>query len=278
MERTLKRRAAAAAAGLALITGGAVLAGCGSSSSSSETTTRAAAAADASTQPANGIEKLPATEILSTSLAAGKAASSLTVKGTITEGGEETSLDLVLGTDAGEGTIGTQGVTLSTVSVDGNLYFKASGDGWATLLRSAGDGADNAAGTALGDLLGDKWLKLPANPDSLDAAGGPIGVLLATLGGLIQKDSLLEAFLSPDDTPTVKGTGDVNGTPVVFLDDSEGGGTLAIQTVGEPYPVQIKGTDSGSSGEINFTDWNAPVSVTAPTEVVDIGELATLGG
>jgi hypothetical protein len=272
----MKRRAAAAAAGLALITGGAALAGCGSSSSSSETTTRAAA--DASTQPANGVEKLPATEILSTSLTAGKAASSFTVKGTITEGGEETSLDLVLGTDAGEGTIVTQGVTLSTVSVDGNLYFKTSSDGWATLLRGAGGGADNAAGTALGDLLGDKWLKLPANPDSLDAAGGVIGVLLATLGGLIQKDSLLEAFLSPDDTPTVKGTGDVNGTPVVFLDDSEGGGTLAIQTVGEPYPVQITGNGSGSSGEITFSGWNAPVSVTAPTDVVDIVELATLGG
>ena len=276
MDRTMKRRAAAAAAGLALITGGAALAGCGSSSSSSETTTRAAA--DASTQPANGVEKLPATEILSTSLTAGKAASSFTVKGTITEGGEETSLDLVLGTDAGEGTIVTQGVTLSTVSVDGNLYFKTSSDGWATLLRGAGGGADNAAGTALGDLLGDKWLKLPANPDSLDAAGGVIGVLLATLGGLIQKDSLLEAFLSPDDTPTVKGTGDVNGTPVVFLDDSEGGGTLAIQTVGEPYPVQITGNGSGSSGEITFSGWNAPVSVTAPTDVVDIVELATLGG
>jgi hypothetical protein len=76
----------------------------------------------------------------------------------------------------------------------------------------------------------------------------------------------------------VKGTGDVNGTPVVFLDDSEGGGTLSIQTVGEPYPVQITGSDSESSGEINFTDWNAPVSVTAPTDVVDIGELAKLGG
>ena len=276
MERTLKRRAAAAAAGLALITGGAVLAGCGSSSSSSEAATTAAAGT--STQPANGIEKLPATEILSASLAAGKAASSFTVKGAITEGGEETSLDLVLGTDTGEGTIVTQGVTLSTVSVDGNLYFKTSGDGWATLLRSAGDGADNAAGKALGDLVGDKWLKLPANPDSLDAAGGLIGVLLGTLGGLIQKDALLEAFLSPDDTPAVKGTGDVNGTPVVFLDDSEGGGTLSIQTVGEPYPVQITGSDSESSGEINFTDWNAPVSVTAPTDVVDIGELAKLGG
>ena len=58
---------------------------------------------------------------------------------------------------------------------------------------------------------------------------------------------------------------DVNGIPVVLLDDSEGDGTLAIQTVGEPYPVQIAGNDQGESGVITFSDWNAPVSVTAPT-------------
>jgi hypothetical protein len=42
--------------------------------------------------------------------------------------------------------------------------------------------------------------------------------------------------------------------------------------------VQIKGDGADGSGEITFSDWNAPVSVTAPTDVVDIGELAKLAG
>ena len=94
---------------------------------------------------------------------------------------------------------------------------------------------------------------------------------------MIQKDSLLEAFLSPSGDISVAGTGEVNGTPVVFLDSSDGTGTLAIQTVGEPYPIQIKGSDKSSSGQVDFTNWNAPVNVTAPTDVVDLSALADLG-
>ena len=90
MDRTMMiRRISAGAVSLSLLAGGGVLAGCGSGSSDT-----AASAADAATQAPNGIEKLPAREILSKSLAASKAASSVTVKGTIAEEGEQgTSLD-----------------------------------------------------------------------------------------------------------------------------------------------------------------------------------------
>jgi hypothetical protein len=272
MERSMKRRAAAAAAAFALVTGGAVLAGCGSSSSDTAAST---AASDAAAQPPNGVEKLPAKEILTKSQAAAKAASSVTVTGTIAEGGEETSFDLVLGADASEGTFATNGVELSIVIVDGKSYFKVPGDGWATLLGSGG-AEGRAAGEKIASLVGDKWLLLPADPESLDDAGGVLGPLLATFGALFQKDGFLEAVLTPDGGATVKGTGDSNGTPVVFLEDATGEGTLAIQTVGEPYPVQIKGDGAESAGEITFSDWNASVSVTAPTDVVDISQLSAM--
>ena len=272
MERSMKRRAAAAAAAFALVTGGAVLAGCGSSSSDTAAST---AASDAAAQPPNGVEKLPAKEILAKSQAAAKAASSVTVTGTIAEGGEETSFDLVLGADASEGTFATNGVELSIVIVDGKSYFKVPGDGWATLLGSGG-AEGRAAGEKIASQVGDKWLLLPADPESLDDAGGVLGPLLATFGALFQKDGFLEAMLTPDGGASVKGTGDANGTPVVFLEDTTSEGTLAIQTVGEPYPVQIKGDGAESAGEITFSDWNAPVSVTAPTDVVDISQLSAM--
>ena len=269
MERTMKRKAAAAAAAVALLAGGGVLAGCGSSTTDTAAST---AAADAAAQPPNGVGTLPAEEILAKSQAAAKAATSVTVKGTITEGGVESSLDLVLGTNASEGTITSNGVELSIVFVDGKSYFKVSRDGWATLLGSGG-AEGKAAGKEIDGLVGDKWLLLPADPGSLDDAGGLLGVTLSALGGLFQKDTLLEGLLSPEGGATVKGTGDVNGTPVVFLEDAKGEGTLAIQTVGEPYPVQVKGAGAESSGENSFTNWNAPVNVTAPTDVVDISEV-----
>ena len=269
MERTMKRKAAAAAAAVALLAGGGVLAGCGSSTTDTAAST---AAADAAAQPPNGVGTLPAEEILAKSQAAAKAATSVTVKGTITEGAVESSLDLVLGTSASEGTITAEGVELSVKAVDGKSYFKASSGSWATLLGSAG-AEGKAAGNKIDGLVGDKWLLLPAEPGSLGEAGSVLGVTLAGLSGFFQKDFLLETLLSPEGGWTVKTTGDVNGTPVVFLEDTKGESTLAIQTVGEPYPVQAKGGRAQGSGEISFTNWNAPVNVTAPTDVVDISEV-----
>ena len=269
MERTMKRKAAAAAAAVAHLAGGGVLAGCGSSTTDTAAST---AAADAAAQPPNGVGTLPAEEILAKSQAAAKAATSVTVKGTITEGGVESSLDLVLGTNASEGTITSNGVELSIVFVDGKSYFKVSRDGWATLLGSGG-AEGKAAGKEIDGLVGDKWLLLPADPGSLDDAGGLLGVTLAGLSGFFQKDFLLEGLLSPEGGATVKSTGDVNGTPVVFLEDAKGEYTLAIQTVGEPYPVQVKGGGANGSDAVTFTNWNAPVNVTAPTDVVDISEV-----
>jgi hypothetical protein len=263
MNRISTRRVAAGAAALALLTGGGVLAGCGSDSSSSSAATTAAA--DTSTLPANGVEKLSAAEILDASLKAGNAASSVTVKGSITDEGQEISLDLLLGTDAAQGTFSAQGISAEIRVVDGKSYFKLSGE---EVAKISGQGDSKELAQAISSLLGNKWIVVPEGEGGDDLGG---------LGQFGQKDSLLKGILEADGELTVSGTGEVNGIPVVFLDDSKGEGTLAVQTVGEPYPVQIKGDGTSGSGEINFTNWNAPVNVTAPTDVLDLSALENLG-
>jgi hypothetical protein len=117
-------------------------------------------------------------------------------------------------------------------------------------------------------VIGDKWI-LVSPEDGDDPAG---------LSDFADKDALLTSLLASEGTATVKGTGDVNGTPVVFVEvkNSDGNATLAIQTVGEPYPVQL--TNGKSKGAITFSDWNAPVSVTAPAGAVRPDELTGKGG
>jgi len=274
MERTMKRRAAAASAAIVLLASGGMLAGCGSSGSD---TAAATAAADTSTLPANGIESLATKEILAKSLTAAKAASSVTVKGTMNEEGKDTSLDLVLGADSGEGTITTNGTAMNIKSVGGKNYFQVPGNGWATLLGAAG-GPGEEAGKEIAALVGDKWLVLPANAASLDKDAGLVGLALSALGMFTEKDPFFKDFIfSAERTFTVSGTGDVNGTPVVFLKDTSDGAVMAIQTVGEPYPVQIKAEAASDSSTMTFSNWNAPVSVTAPTDVIDVSKLATVG-
>ena len=274
MERNMKRKAAAASAAIVLLASGGMLAGCGSSGSD---TAAATAAADTSTLPANGIESLAAKEIIAKSQAAANAASSVTVKGTMNEEGKDTSLDLVLGADSGEGTITTNGTAMNIKSVGGKNYFQVPGNGWATLLGAAG-GPGEEAGKEIAALVGDKWLVLPANAASLDKDAGLVGLALSAIGMFIEKDPFFKDFIFPAErTFTVSGTGDVNGTPVVLLKDTSDGAVMAIQTVGEPYPVQIKAEGASDSSTMTFSNWNAPVSVTAPTEVIDASKLATVG-
>lgn len=269
MQRITTRRIAAGAAALALITGGGVLAGCGSSSDSSSggaSTAAADTAASTTAAAPNGIETKSAQEILDAAVAAANKATSVTVKGGITQVSETIKLDLQVGEEASQGSFSAQGVDVEIKVLAGKTYFKLSGEAFAKI---AGQGDSPEVAKAVSALLGDKWLVAPA-----DASTGELGAL----GKLGQKDDLLKGVLNPNGTLTVEGTGEVNGQPVVLLKSSDGVGTLAIATTGEPYPLQIKGSEGSDSGQIDFTDWNAPVNVTAPTDVLDIGALAKLGG
>ena len=255
MDRTMTRRICTGAVALSLLAGGGVLAGCGSSSSGSDTAA-STAAADAATQVPNGVEKLPAKEILAASLAASKAASSVTVKGVAAEGEEPaTRLDLEVGTEAGQGTINLGAITMNIRRVGDRSFYKISAEDFGRIV-GAPDNPDDAK--ALASLLDDNWI----NDTGDDGA-------LGSFSEFLQKDEMLASFISPKGTATVTGTGEVNGIPVVFLTvtGEDGPGVLAIQTVGEPYPVQLK-TKAPSAGVIRFTNWNAPVSVTAPANVI----------
>lgn len=262
MHHHITRRMAATAAAMAIVAGGIGLSACGSSDSSGSAA--ATTAADSTAQAPNGIETLSAQEILDTSLKAAQKASSVTVTGGFPQGSGALELDMVLGTNQAEGTISVEGVALDLKVVGGKSYFKAPGEAFKEL---AGD-----SGGAIAALIGDKWLVI--STDSAGEAGG-----LGEFGELGQKDSLLEGILEGNGAVTIRGTGTVNGIPVVLIDFAEGDGTLAISTVGEPYPLQVKSSGkSADSGEVNFTNWNAPVNVTAPTDVVDLSALADLGG
>ncbi|MBM3697247.1 MAG: hypothetical protein FJW78_02005 [Actinobacteria bacterium] len=244
--RTITRRMAVSAAALALV--GGVMAGCGGGYD-------AQSGAATSDEP-NGVEKLPAKEILTTSAAAMGTASSVTVSGSAQDDGSgpELSLDLVLGTGVGEGTTSLGGTPLMEFrETGGKMYWKITREGAEAIL---GPGEAST-------LIGGRWLVAPADADS-DEGLGP--------GAFGDKDELLASLVQEGATATVTGTGEVKGTPVVFVrtKGSDGASTLAIQTVGEPYVVQVKGKEAGN---IEFTNWNAPVTVTAPTGAVSPDEL-----
>lgn len=250
---------AAAAAILALAAGGGTFAGCGSDSSAGGTSTENTSTLAA----ANGVETLSAQEILDASGAAATKATSVRVKGTITMSAQTVTLDLQVGKNSADGTVSAAGVDVEIRVVGGKSYFKISPESFAAM---AGQEGSAELIEAMKTLIGDKWLLVP-----VDSASGDFD----DFNKLAQKDLLITALLAPEGTITVKGTDTINGVPVVLLSSSKGG-TLAISTVGEPYPIQMSASDDEGTGTLDFTGWNEPFDVTAPTDVLDISALAGL--
>jgi len=202
----------------------------------------------------NGIEKLPAQEMLTTSAAAMATASSVAVFASLKEDGTAMSFDLVLGTGVGQGTMSLNGTTLMEFrELDGKMYWKSTREG-AEAILGPGDASK---------IIGGRWVVTPTGTEDGEVPGP---------GDFGDKDDLLASLVQEGAKATVTGTGEVDGTPVVFVKTtgSDGTSTLAIQTVGEPYVVQVKGKEAGN---IEFTNWNAPVTVTAPTGAVSPDEL-----
>lgn len=67
------------------------------------------------------------------------------------------------------------------------------------------------------------------------------------------------------------GTRTVAGHKVVAISGfgADGTSTLLIANSGTPYPVQLVST----TGTLTFSQWNVPVTVTKPTDVVSLASL-----
>jgi hypothetical protein len=66
-------------------------------------------------------------------------------------------------------------------------------------------------------------------------------------------------------------TATIHGTKALALVDSgSGGGTLYVAETGKPLPLRI--TQNASSGSIDFTDYGAKVTTTAPSGAIDLSQ------
>jgi hypothetical protein len=62
------------------------------------------------------------------------------------------------------------------------------------------------------------------------------------------------------------------GRQVVALRSPGDGSKLYVAATGKPYPVAIVGNKKGRSGAVTFDDWNKPVSLSAPSDALDISQ------
>ena len=223
------------ATALALVLTAAFLAGCGSSGT---------------TAKANDEASKPPARVLADAKAAATSASSAHVSGSINAGGTPTTLDLTTARNRGaKGSMSTNGLKFDLVRIGNTVYIRGSDEFY-----------KHFAGAAVAQLLHGKWLKAPATRGRLKSIAP-----LTSIGALFAGISSRHGKLANDGTTSYK------GQDVVAVRDTSDGSKLYVAATGKPYPVAIVG-GKNQSGTITFGDWNKSVSLSAPSDAIDIGQ------
>lgn len=225
------------ASAVALVLAGLLLAGCGSHGSSASS---------------NGEAFKSAEKVLADAKAAVDSASSARVSGNIVTGGTPIKLDLSMARDKGaKGSMSTNGLSFNLVRVGDTLYIKGSDEFY-----------KHFAGATVAQLLHGKWLKASATHGQLKSLA-PLTSIGALFAGISANHGKLEN----------KGATAFQGQRVVEIRDTSDNSKLYVAATGKPYPVAIVGGKQNQSGTITFGDWNANVSLSPPSDALDISKL-----
>jgi len=200
-----------------------------------------------SSSSGNEIASKTAEQIVAMSRTAAEGAATVHVSGSVAGAGGPLSLDLQLvAGKGGQGYIAVDGLDFKLIQIGHFAYIKGN----PALYRKLG-------APLVGELRGG-WLKVKTKG------------ALAAFAGLTNLDSLVDMTLTSHGTLARKGTSTLDGHEVVAIDDLAMGGTLYVAAQGSPYPIEVR-TPGG--GTIRFDHWNQPVTLTAPTDVVNVNQL-----
>lgn len=251
MNRSLRISAIAVAA---LAVPAVALVGCGDSGTP-------AASTAATTTPATSNTSLSAADLLASATDAVTAASSVHIEGKAATPSATEAAQLSLTatrSNQGEGTVQIAGATLNVLVAGGTPYIKAPTAFW------AGSGAP----TAVANQLADKWITAP---ESGSAAGQLTGITQ-----FVDMAKVVDPILADFGTPTKSGTGTTDGTPTITLKDPKGN-VLYLPASGNPLPVRYVSNAKGKAGDVHYSKWSAPVSVSAPADAIDLGAITGSG-
>jgi hypothetical protein len=192
-----------------------------------------------------------------------KTASSVQLSGTVDSAGTNSVIDLTsAGAQDCKGTImihQTAAAASSSKAETGSVDLIEVGG---TVYAKPSDGFFNNLGLSASDIseVTGKYVKATANSD------------LAGFADLCGSSFVAASFYKHDETGFVSdGTATINGqaTEVFKQPAADDNGIVYISVSSTPEIARISGP--GSEGSVNFTNYNAPVTITAPpaSEVID---------
>jgi hypothetical protein len=199
----------------------------------------------------NGVADLSADAALGKVKAAVKDVKSVHIAGTIAQQGQSFDLDVHSARGKGQGTLTINGGEMEVRLVDGTTYVKAE----ASTFEKLG------APAAQAQIIGGKWLK----------SGGATSQF-AAFGQFLDLDQVFDSLLEPEGDIEKGDETEINGdAAIALIDKADSGGTLYIATTGDPVPLRISKSGSGG-GQIDFTEYDADVTVAVPDGALDISQ------
>ncbi|WP_051811869.1 hypothetical protein [Kitasatospora sp. MBT63] len=262
-----KRLAATAVVCSALVLGAS---GCGPDKAPAVSAESAAASATSAASKGAGAaghldtDKLTAAEIEKQAHDAMASLSSVKVSGNLVAEGQKMKLDLATDTKGNcQGTIAIADLgQIEIIHTGGTSFLKPDAAFWKSI---AGGQGNPQAGAMAAELFKGRYLT--------GAKDDP------ELAGLADMCDLVKSMTDSDDTSdgAVKGAATtVNGVKtftVVSTDDDGSKTTAYIATEGKPYLVKMS-HDGAEPGEMNFSDFDKPVTVQAPSadNVIDYSQ------
>ena len=225
------------ASAFALALAAALLAGCGSHSKAAKP---------------NGEASKPADQVFGDARSAATSASSAHVSGSLVANGTPFTLDISTARNKGaKGSVSISGLQFDLVKIGDTAYIKGSD----AFLK-------HFAGAAIAQLIHGRWVKASATSKRFRSFAA-----LASINGLFAQISSNHGKLVNDGKKTYR------GQPAVVIRDTSDNSRLYVAATGKPYPLALAGGNKKQSGRIAFDDWNKPVSLSAPSDAIDITSL-----
>ena len=188
------------------------------------------------------------TEVAELAADALEEAGSVRLTGSMTQDGEEAEIDMHLQGDDATGTITFQGTEIELISVDGDVYLKATEE----LLSSFGAPAEATA-----DFEG-RWIQIPAE----EAADFEDFTL----------DSFIDQLRNPEDEIKDETSSEEKDGESVVVVEQEDGSTLTVADDDPPYPLELTGGDD-QEGTVTFSNHGDEEDISAPDDVITEEEL-----
>ncbi|MBJ7904935.1 hypothetical protein ABZW47_17095 [Streptomyces sp. NPDC004549] len=193
-------------------------------------------------------------------------ATTLRMRGTVTDGGDDIKIDMAL-SKKGEcaGTMGMGGKGSADLIKSGDTIYMKYNEAF---LRDQGKGESKADTDAVVNMMADKWTKMAATgKDAKDIAG------------FCDLDTVLAGAVDVNSDATRGKTTTIDGTPAITLHEKDGKDryTLYVATKGKPYLLRV---DSSAGAKepvhLSFLDYEKPVEAKKPAG--KILDLDALGG